>query len=171
MRSINTQMPSGKSCLQFYTLFGLPFEYCVNFEFVSICIRVTRISFGVHTYRKWMGRENKRLKRQTYLHSVGQEKERNFMVLFLLNGNMLFSIFYRISSYLFMQLGKADLVFKNFSSYFKWLFTAYDIYELCYNKTDCSLERASHYRQHSINYIRHKYSLEPLPNWYLINSW
>jgi len=52
MRSINTQMPSGKSCLQFYTLLGLPFGYCVNFEFVSICIRVTRISFGVHTYRK-----------------------------------------------------------------------------------------------------------------------
>jgi len=62
-----------------------------------------------------MGRENKRLKRQTHLHSVGQEKERNFMVLFLLNGNMLFSIFYRISSYLFMQLAQADLAIKNFS--------------------------------------------------------
>jgi len=66
-----------------------------------------------------MGRENKRLKRQTHLHSVGQEKKRNVMVLFLLNGNLLFSIFYRISSYLFMQLGRADLVSKNFSRFCK----------------------------------------------------
>jgi len=46
-----------------------------------------------------------------------------------------------------------------------------------FNNAACSLEilinamKGLTLRQHSINYIRHKYSLEPLPNWYLINSW